>query len=168
MPSFTSPIRKGSATVLPRLTRSVAPTKSTAKQGKGRAGAVVWTIQGVLSLLFLFAGGMKLITPVAVLAQQSHLPGSFMKFIGICEFLGAIGLVLPGLVRIRTGLTPLAAAGLVIIMTGATVVTVVQGPIAGAVVPAVVGMLAAYISYNRWSRTTQPATPEPVVLDKAA
>ena len=51
----------------------------------------LWTVQAVLAALFLFAGGMKLILPADALAAQSHLPGAFMKFIGICETLGAIG-----------------------------------------------------------------------------
>jgi predicted RNA polymerase sigma factor len=79
----------------------------------------LWIVQGILAALFLFAGGMKLATPVAELARLSPLPAGFLKFIGACEALGALGLVLPGLFRLRLGLTPLAAAGLVVIMLGA-------------------------------------------------
>ena len=117
----------------------------------------LWTVQAVLAALFLFAGGMKLIMPADALAAQSHLPGAFMKFIGICETLGAIGLVLPGLTRIRTGLTPFAATGLVIIMIGATVLSAIQGPVFGALIPAVVGTLALYVARGRWERGAQPA-----------
>ena len=118
-----------------------------------KAAATLWTVQGILALLFLFAGVMKLITPVETLAAQlaqAHLSGEFIRFIGICELLGALGLILPGLTRIRTGLTSLAAAGLVIIMIGATVVTLLTGPAAGAAVPFVVGVLAAIVAYARW------------------
>src|SRR5436853_2154161 len=83
-----------------------------------RTNVALWIVQGLLALLFLFTGGLKLAMPVDVLAAQSHLPGLFMKFIATCEVLGALGLVLPGLFRIRPGLTPLAAAGLVIILIG--------------------------------------------------
>jgi len=117
----------------------------------------LWTVQAVLAALFLFAGGMKLIMPAEALAAQSHLPGAFMKFIGICETLGAIGLIVPGLTRIRTELTPVAAAGLVIIMIGATVLSAIQGPLVGALIPAVVGTLALYVVRGRWERATQPA-----------
>ena len=55
--------------------------------------------------------------------------------------LGAIGLILPGLLRLRPGLTPLAAAGLVIIMIGATVLTRASGGVAPALIPLVVGLL---------------------------
>src|SRR5207248_310295 len=89
-----------------------------------KSNAALWVIQGLLAALFLFAGGFKLALPLAALAKVSPLPAAFLKFIGVCEVTGAVALILPGLLRIRTGLTPLAAAGLVIIMIGATVVTV--------------------------------------------
>jgi uncharacterized membrane protein YphA (DoxX/SURF4 family) len=115
--------------------------------------ALLWTIQGVLALLFLFAGFMKLAAPATELAQQSPLPPLFLKFIGLAELAGGLGLVLPGLLRIGRGLTSLAAAGLVIIMAGATVLTVAVGQIGPALFPAMTGVLAAFIAYKRW----QPA-----------
>ncbi|WP_227375923.1 DoxX family protein [Haladaptatus halobius] len=77
----------------------------------------------MLALVFLFAGGLKLITPIGIILPQTPvlLPGLFVQFIAVAEVLGAIGLILPGVLHIREWLTPLAAAGLVIIMTGATV-----------------------------------------------
>jgi len=112
-------------------------------------GAVLWLIQGLLAALFLFAGGFKLALPLAALAKVSPLPALFLKFIGACEVTGALGLILPGVLRIRTGLTPLAASGLVIIMTGATVVTLATQGVAPAVLPFVVGMLAAAVTLGR-------------------
>jgi len=64
--------------------------------------------------------------------------------------LGAIGLILPGLLGIRPGLTPLAAAGLVLIMIGATVLTLASGGVAPALIPLVVGLLSAFVAYGRW------------------
>ena len=110
---------------------------------------VLWTLQVLLALLFLFAGGMKLVMPIEPMAQQAHLPGPFLRFIGVVEVLGAIGLILPGLLRIRTGLTPLAASGLIIIMIGATVVTIRQGPVTMALLPIIVGLLLAFVAYGR-------------------
>jgi hypothetical protein len=66
---------------------------------------------GLLALIFLFTGGMKLVLPVEEVTKQRPLPGLLLRFIGVAEVLGAIGLTLPGLLRIRPGLTPLAAAG---------------------------------------------------------
>jgi uncharacterized membrane protein YphA (DoxX/SURF4 family) len=110
----------------------------------------LWTVQVVLALIFLFAGGMKLIMPIEQMVKQTALPGLFLQFIGVVEVLGAIGLILPGLLRIRTGLTPLAAAGLVIVMIGATVITLTGGPAVMAVTPLVVGMLSGFVAYGRW------------------
>jgi hypothetical protein len=111
---------------------------------------VLWTVQALLAALFLFAGGMKLILPLDQMTGPVTLPGPFLRFIGVAEVLGALGLILPGLLRIRPGLTPLAAAGLVIIMIGATVVTVMGGDVAQALIPLVVGLLAAFVAYGRW------------------
>ena len=115
-----------------------------------KTGVVLWTIQGLLALLFLFAGGMKLVLPLAMLAGPTPLPGLFIRFIGVAEVAGAIGLILPGLLRIHRGLTPLAASGLVIIMVGATVITLAGGAVAPALVPLVVGLLSAFVAYGRW------------------
>jgi hypothetical protein len=111
----------------------------------------LWVVQGLLALLFLFAGGMKLLMPIEVLSAQMAvpLPGAFLKFIGLAEVAGASGLILPGLTRIRPLLTPLAAAGLVIIMIAATVITLAVGEIGAALVPLVVGLLCAAVAYGR-------------------
>ena len=110
----------------------------------------LWIVQVLLALLFLFAGGMKLVLPIEEMTKQIAMPGLFVRFIGVAEVLGALGLILPGLLRIRPGLTPLAAAGLVIIMIGATAVSLVAGPIATALIPLVVGVLATFVAYGRW------------------
>jgi uncharacterized membrane protein YphA (DoxX/SURF4 family) len=116
-----------------------------------KLSAILWTLQGLLAALFVFAGAMKLITPIEVMAEQMTipLPGLFLQFIGVCEVAGGIGLVLPWLTRIQRGLTPLAAACLVIIMIGATSLTMATGPVAGAIFPAVVGILCAFVAYAR-------------------
>jgi uncharacterized membrane protein YphA (DoxX/SURF4 family) len=110
----------------------------------------LWIAQGLLAAIFLFAGGMKLILPIEEMTKQMPLPGLFLRFIAVCEVLGAFGVILPWLLRIRPGLTPLAAAGLVIIMIGATVTTLATAGIAMALFPLVVGILAAFVAYGRW------------------
>ena len=128
--------------------------------GSRKTNIQLWIVQTLLAVLFLFAGGMKLVMPLDALAQQSQLPGAFMRFIGVCEVSGALGLILPGLFRIRTELTPLAAAGLVIIMIGATVVTLLQGQIAPALVPVVVGLLARFVVKGRARRAQAHHVPQ--------
>src|SRR5207302_9399673 len=85
----------------------------------------------------------------ATATKQMPMPGWFLHFIGVCEVLGALGLILPWLTRIRPGLTPLAAAGLVIIMIGATVIVLMTDGIAMALIPLMVGLLAAFVAYVR-------------------
>jgi hypothetical protein len=75
----------------------------------------------------------------------------FLRFIGVCEVVGAIGLILPGAFRIHRELTPLAAAGLVIIMIGAVVVSAI-GAISTALMPFIVGVLLVTIARGRWHR----------------
>jgi hypothetical protein len=116
---------------------------------------VLWIIQILLALLFLFAGGTKLVLPIEVLTSmgspnQIQLPGALVRFIGVVEVLGALGLILPGLFRIKTELTPLAASGLVIIMIGAVVLTVASGEVTMAISPLIVGLLCAFVAYGRW------------------
>jgi hypothetical protein len=125
----------------------------------------LWIIQGLLAAIFLFAGGTKLVLSLDQLAamgspNQIPLPGWFIRFTGVVEVLGALGLILPGLLRIRPELTALAAAGLVIVMIGAVAFTVASGEIGPSVIPLVVGVLAAFVAYGRW-RLAPFAGPSP-------
>ena len=115
---------------------------------------VLWIIQILLTLLFLFAGGTKLFMSEAALKEMTPpnsivLPMLLLRFIGLCEVLGALGLILPGITRIRRGLTPLAACGLLVIMIGAVVITVMGLGAAAAITPLVGGVLCAVVAYGR-------------------
>lgn len=115
---------------------------------------LLWIIQILLALLFLFAGGTKLVIPADQLQAQApagavHFSNWFIKFIGVCEVLGALGLVLPGLLRIRKGLTAVAALGLLIIMIGAVVISPIGQTFSVAIVPLIVGLLCAFVAYER-------------------
>ncbi len=116
----------------------------------------LWTIQGVLAVMFLLAGIPKLIMSADQLVGPGPIqfPAAFIRFIGVCEILGAIGMILPGLTGIKPGLTPLGAAGLVIIMIGATVVNIANGMAAFAIPTVVLGLLAAAVVRGRWFRGT--------------
>jgi uncharacterized membrane protein YphA (DoxX/SURF4 family) len=113
---------------------------------------VLWIIQILLALLFLFAGITKL---VPIFEMPPPPPGMwmppmwFLKFIGVCEVLGALGLVLPGLFRRQQYLTVLAAIGLAIIMIGAVVVSVMTMGAASAITPLAVGLLCVFVAYGR-------------------
>lgn len=114
----------------------------------------LWIIQILLALLFLFAGGTKLVLPIETLTSmgspnQVLLPGWLIRFIGVCEVLGGLGLILPGLFKIKPALTWIAATGLVIIMLGAVALTIAGDGVGAAVVPFVVCVLCAFVAYGR-------------------
>jgi DoxX-like protein len=114
-----------------------------------RTNTKLWVAQGLLALLFLLAGVSKLMPPIEAMAGPVAFPGWFLRFIGIVETLGAVGLIVPWLFSIRPELTPLAASGLVIVMIGATVVTLIGGMGAAALLPFAAGALAAWVAYGR-------------------
>jgi uncharacterized membrane protein YphA (DoxX/SURF4 family) len=117
----------------------------------------LWVVQVLLALLFLFAGAMKFIMPIEEMTKQMpQFSGTFLHFIGVCEILGGLGMVLPGLLKIQTGLTPLAAAGLVILMIGAVVVSYQLKGMAGIPAPLIAGVLAAFVAYGRWRLVPLP------------
>ena len=122
---------------------------------------VLWIIQVLLALLFLFAGGTKLVIPIETLTamgspNQVVLPGLLIKFIGLCEVLGALGLILPGLLKIKPELTWLAATGLTIIMLGAVVLTIAGDGVSAAVVPFITMLLCAFVAYGRCRLAPHP------------
>jgi hypothetical protein len=126
----------------PTLAKRVARTLAS-------PGLWLWVTQVLLAAVFLIAGGSKMVLPAEMLKGPVELPLLFLRFLGTAEVFGAFGLILPGLLRIRQDLTPLAAAGLVIIMTGATVLTLVGLGAAMASLPLVIGVLAAFVAYGR-------------------
>jgi uncharacterized membrane protein len=83
----------------------------------------LWIVQGILCAMFLFAGGMKVFAYRKYkegVGRELDLSKSLVIFIGIAEVAGAIGLILPMASGVAPILTPLAAAGLGIIMLLAT------------------------------------------------
>jgi uncharacterized membrane protein YphA (DoxX/SURF4 family) len=132
----------------PRLARESSPTVAEERKA---LRTTLWVLQWLLALLFVFAGVMKFVMSVEEMTKQMPgMSGAFLHFIGVAEVLGGLGLVLPGLLRIKPGLTPLAASGLVIIMIGATVISFQIGPAATALFPLIVGLLLIFVAYGRW------------------
>jgi hypothetical protein len=131
--------------------RPAAPSIAASAAASRKLSATLWTFQSLLAVIFLFAGGMKLLAPADVMEAQSPLPLFLVRFIGTCEVAGALGMLLPGLLGIRPSLTPLAAAGLVVLMIGATLLTPIlisPDPIM-MLIPATVGAMAAFVAYAR-------------------
>ncbi len=115
-----------------------------------RFNKTLWTVQALLAGLFLFAGIFKLVIPLEAMEGPLALPGFFLRFIGLAETLGALGLLLSMALRIMPALTPIAACGLTIIMIGAIGVSMPLGAGAAAF-PAVVGALATAVAWGRRS-----------------
>ena len=119
--------------------------------------AVAWILQGVLALVFLFHGILYAFAPdrlVRAMRKQGKwppaIPAWFRAFIGYAELLAAVGLIGPGLLHLFTFLTPLAAAGLVIVMFSASIYHVRRRE--GAAVPVVGALLVltAIVAIVRW------------------
>ena len=114
---------------------------------------VLWVVQIFLAVAFLVAGGFKLFAPLGKLASAMAWVEDFdprvVRLIGVAEMLGALGLVLPMLLGVATVLTPVAAAGLVLVMVGAAIVHVRRREF-GMILPNVVlGGLALFVSVAR-------------------
>ena len=115
---------------------------------------LLWILQILLALLFLFAGGTKFYYTIEQMRamgppNQILFPGWFIHFIGVCEILGGLGLILPGLLRIKQHLTVLAAIGLTIIMIGATVVVAMSDGFGTAFPNLIIALLLAFVAYGR-------------------
>ena len=85
----------------------------------------LWVVQGLLALLFLMSGSMKAFTPLAVMRKKmawaNAFPAAFVRFLGVAELLGGIGLIVPAVTGIQSWLTVAAALGLVVVMVSASV-----------------------------------------------
>ena len=113
----------------------------------------LWGVQVLLAVVFLFTGGMKILTPAPDLATQftwvGHLPSWAPKVIGVLEVGGAIGLVGPAATGIMPVLTPAAAVGLALTMAGAGVVHLGLGEYANLVPPLVLLALSLFVAHGR-------------------
>ena len=123
---------------------------------------VLATLQIILGLLFLAAGFTKLFTPIADMADMMTwtmaVPAALVRFSGLAELAGGLGLILPWLTGIQPQLVRLAALGLVVTMMGAVVTHVSIGdPVSAMIPPVVLGAIAAFIAYGRTSILPLPA-----------
>lgn len=114
----------------------------------------LWIIQGLLALAFLMFGGMKMSQSqeklVGMMPWVFDFSSSTVKFIGLLEVLGAIGLVAPMLTGILPWLTPLAAVGLALTMVGGTITHLRRGENQVIILNIVLFLLAAFVAYGRF------------------
>lgn len=132
----------------------IRQSTGTTARGGSALHIGVWVAQVLLALGFGMAGLMKLSTPYADLAAKAAwaraTPEVLLKCIGVVEVLGALGVVLPAATRIKPMLTPLAAAGFVVVMVLASGLHASLGepPIANVIL----GGLAAFVAWGRWKK----------------
>jgi hypothetical protein len=121
----------------------------------------LWTAQVFLALFFGLGSGLPklILSPEALAANMPiPLPHPFVLFIGTCEILGALGLILPGIVRRHLGVTALAAACLALLALCATTYQLLAHQPESAVFATVMGLICTYVAVGRWRRqhpTTQ-------------
>ena len=121
----------------------------------------LWILQVLLAAYFLWHGWLFVAPPAELVdMMNSFLAPGFRIFIGVAELLAAVGLILPGVTRILPWLTPLAAAGLMIVTASATVLHLSRGEIGSAISAAVVFVLVTFVAYMRWK--VKPISPRKI------
>jgi putative oxidoreductase len=125
----------------------------------------LWVVQGLLGALFLVAGAMKATQPIAVLVDTfgwpAAVPAALVRFIGVAELLGALGLILPAATRVKPMLTPLAGVGLAVAMLLAAGFHTSRGEFGALPMPLVLGGLAAFVVWGRAVRAPiAPRSPQ--------
>jgi hypothetical protein len=91
-----------------------------------------------------------------------------VRFIGLSEVFGALGLILPAATRIKPVLTGLAALGLTLVMVLAVGVHVVRGEGYVLALPLLLGVLAAFVAWGRLTQVTLDVRHEAFIARKIA
>ncbi|WP_194829814.1 DoxX family protein [Nocardia sp. XZ_19_231] len=114
----------------------------------------LWILQGLVAVVVVAAGAGKLAQPRAKLTETMGWAESFsdaqVKAIGAVEIMGGLGLVLPALTGVAPVLTPLAAAGIALVMLGAVITHVLRGEKTEIIPGAVLFVLVAVIAWGRF------------------
>lgn len=113
----------------------------------------LWVLQVLLGLMFLMAGATKTFQSVDALIEAlpwvSSTPLGLVRFIGVSELLGGIGLLLPSLLRIKPFLTVWAAIGIAAIMILAAVFHGSRGEFSGIIANLVFMGMALFVAWGR-------------------
>ena len=112
---------------------------------------LLWVLQALLAVVFLTHGWLFLFPPAEMVdLMNAVIPPVFRMLIGVAEVLAAVGLTLPGITRVMPWLIPWAAAGLMIVMLGATILHGMRGEVGSAITTAVLFIVATFVAYVRW------------------
>lgn len=114
---------------------------------------LLWVLSVVLGVYFVLIGAQHFILPPGLpstMAWMYELTATQHTVAGVAEILGGLGLILPGLLGRQKGLTPLAAAGLTLVMVLAAGWHLPRGEVVNIVTNVVLGALVAFIAVRRW------------------
>lgn len=116
----------------------------------------LWVAQILLAAGFGFSGFAKATAPVdqltPMLAWVTAVPEWLVRFIGVAELAGALGVLLPAATRVQPQLMPLAALGLAIIMVLAFLFHLSRGEMQALGINVILGALAAFVAWGRTRR----------------
>ena len=133
------------------MTINKAGTQATVSTFSRVLNIALWVLQVLMAALFFWHGQLMAFPPAEMVEMiNSNIGPQLRVFIGVAEILAAIGLILPGATRILPFLTPLAAAGLMLVMSLATVFHLIRGETSSAISAAVIFVLVTVIAYMRW------------------
>ena len=121
---------------------------------------LLWILQLLLAAAFLAHGLLFLFPPASMLELMKPIPTPFRLFLGVAEVLAGVGLTLPGITRIQPWLVSLAAAGIMMIMVGATIFHLRRGEVSSAITTLILLAMASYVAYMRWK--VKPILPRTV------
>lgn len=117
---------------------------------------ILWVAQVALAVSLVWAAAMKLFQPIDKLAAMwpwaGQVPVALVKFTGIIDLLGAIGLILPSLLRNNPKLTPIAAIGIMVLMVCASIFHIARGEASVIGVNIVFAGIAAFIVWGRFTK----------------
>lgn len=117
---------------------------------------ILWIAQVVLGGMFIMAGIMKSTTPLTELTPQlpwaADMPELLVRFIGVSELLGGLGLLLPSLLKIKPVLTPVAAVGLAVVMVFAIIFHITRSEFPAIGFNIILALLAAFIAWGRFKK----------------
>ena len=122
----------------------------------------LWIAQVLLAATFIWGGSMKLFQPIEKLSAMwpwtGQIPAALVKLTGIIDLSGAIGLILPSLLRIQPKLTPITAIGVIALMICASIFHIIRGEASVIGVNIVLAVIAAFVAWGRFKKV--PITSE--------
>ncbi len=114
---------------------------------------ILWVLQVLIAMAFVAAGYNHALRFDQIKSQMkwvNDVPRGLVTFIGVCEILGGVGVILPAVTRILPWLTPLAAAGLALIMLLAAGFHLMRREYPNIIFNLVLMVLAAFVAYGRF------------------